>query len=98
MKKSIILALVVLVSLGVSTMLQAQSTSKKKKKKSHHTSAARAKAIEDSLAAGAAPDSMAKLAAAPPQADTTDTSKHVTDMLVADTSQLAYTDFQLDST
>ena len=98
MKKSIILALFVLVSFGISTMLQAQSTPKKKKKKSHHTSAARTKAIQDSLAAAASADSMSKLAAAVPQADTTDTSKHVTDMLVADTSQLAFTDFSLDST
>ena len=97
MKKSIILALLVLVSLGISTMLQAQSTSKKKKKKSH-TSAARKQAIQDSLAAAASADSLAKLAAAaPPQADTSDTSKHVTDMLVADTSMLGYADFTLDS-
>jgi len=99
MKKSIILALSVLVSFGISTILQAQSTTHHKKKKTtHHTSAARSKAIKDSLAAAASADSMATLAAVAPTADTTDTSKHVTDMLVADTSVLAYTDFNLDST
>jgi len=80
-------------------MLQAQSTPHKKKK-THHPSAAQAKAKKDSLAAVAHADSMAKLAvvAAQPPADNIDTSIHVTDMLVADTSSLAYTDFNLDST
>ena len=97
MKQKIILALIVLIPFGMSTVLQAQSTHKKKKKKSH--------------TAAPAADTTATTVAPPPPiyttpkqplviipADAIDTSHLLSDGLVADTSYLAYSNFVMDST
>ncbi len=95
MKKNILLALMLLLSLGMSNVLEAQTGKKKKKKKADVTNTA----AVDSAAIKAAAEAAAKAAAATKPADTDglpDTSH--TDGLVADTSLLAYIDFPLDST
>ena len=103
MKKKIILALLVLISLGVSTILQAQSTHKKKKKSktTHHVSKAE-QARLDSMAAAHTADS---IATASRIADSTkvaqavaDSIAKIPDLLVADTSTLPYISFPFDST
>ena len=87
MKKNVILALLVLLSLGISTMLEAQNPVKKKKKK-HKT------AKVDTVATVPPPDTTKAVVVAPPDDD----SGHLfTKGLVADTSYLAYTDFPIDS-
>jgi len=88
MKKNILLALLVLLSLGISTMLDAQTGKKKKKKKKHTTTQ-----VVDTVAAVPPPDT-AKVVVAPADDDT---GHSFTKGLVADTSYLAYTDFGIDS-
>ncbi len=98
MKKNIVFALLMLMSLGISTALVAQSSGKKKKKK-HKTTAA----TTDSVVAVPPPaDTTAKLNAntsggfpTPPDG-VMDTSH--SDGLVADTTAMDYLNFPLDST
>jgi gliding motility associated protien GldN len=92
MKKNIILGLLVLFSLGISTVLFAQSHSKKKKKKKTKTEHT---VNTDSIAAARAMDSIAKANTAVVPVDT---SHSFTDGLVADTSYLSYTNIVLDTT
>lgn len=90
MKKNVILALLVLLSLGISTILQAQDPVKKK----HHKK--KKKATIDTVVTAAPPVDTAKpVAVAPPVDD--DTGHIFTKGLVADTSIFAYTDFPIDS-
>src|ERR1039458_7850158 len=93
MKKNVILALLLLLAVGISTVLDAQTGSKKKKKKKkakvEHT------INTDSIAAARFQDSLAKVVANTPPPDT---SHSLTEGLVADTSYLAYNDFPLDTT
>lgn len=102
MKKNIVLALLLLISLGMSTVLTAQDTTvkKKKKKKTHHTTQA---AADSAATARTAVDTTTKQPVAvtnlpsPPDGILAD-SGH-TDGLVADTtSDLSYLNFSLDST
>jgi len=94
-KNQFILALIVLFSLGISTVLMAQ-THKKKKKKKHSTEQSAAEA--DSIAAARSRDSLAHIAAATPAAEPVDTAGHqLTDGLVADTSYLSMSNIELDT-
>ena len=87
MKKTIVFALLVFLSLGISTLLEAQTHKKKHKKK--------AKAVVvDTVVAAPPVDTVKPVAVAPPDDDTGHT---FTKGLVADTSMLAYTDFPIDS-
>jgi len=104
MKKKTILAMMLLILLGVSTVLQAQSSGKKKKKKkakTTHISKAE-QARMDSMAAMRAADSIAtagKIADSTKAAQViADSIAKIPDLLVADTSTMAYYSFPLDST
>lgn len=89
MKKNVILALIVLLSLGISTMLEAQNPGKKKKRKKKQNTVQ-----VDTVATVPPPDTAKPVVVAPPDDD----SGHLfTKGLVADTSYLAYTDFPIDS-
>ena len=90
MKRNIILALMVLISLSASTGSHAQSKKKKKKKT---TAAADATPAMDTAAK--APVATAPPATLPPDGGL-DSGR--TDLLVADSSTFAYIDFPLDST
>jgi len=96
MKKfNVILVLVVLFTLGISTVMVANPKKKKKKK------GATEQAIADSIAAANTRDSLARIASATPApaaADAPDTTNHqLTDGLVADTSYLSLSGIELDT-
>lgn len=94
MKKNVILAFLLLFAIGLSTVMEAQTAPKKKKKKKKPAKTEQV-VNTDSINAAREQDSLAKVAAATPPPDTT---RSVTDGLVADTSYLAYTDLVLDTT
>lgn len=92
MKKNVVIAFVLLLALGMSGVLEAQTSKKKKKKK-------KAKVEQtvntDSIEAARVQDSISKALAAIPPPEPEDT---LTRGLVADTSYLAYNDLVLDTT
>lgn len=90
MKKHIALALMLLLSLGICTVLDAQSTGKKKKKKKKKQDT-----VQVDTVVAAPPVDTAKPVVVAPVDD--DTGHLFTKGLVADTSYLAYTDFPIDS-
>jgi len=102
MKRKIILGLLVLFSVGVSTVLQAQTTGKKKKKKKTTTTQT-AKTDSTTSTSGAAGGAATGATTTAPQGPTPpdgaiDSSFGLTDGLVADTTVAAYADFPMDST
>jgi len=96
MKKiNVICVVLLLFSLGISTVLMAQ-THKKKKKKKHTTEQSTAEA--DSIAAAHSRDSLARIAASTPAAEPVDTSHQLSDGLVADTGgYLSMANISLDT-
>jgi gliding motility associated protien GldN len=86
--------LLVLFSLGISTVLMGQTHHKKKK---HHKTKAEQQAEADSIAAEHTKDSLAKIAAAAPAPEPVDTTHQYTDGLVADTSYQPFQNIELDS-
>jgi len=77
-----ICVVMLLFSLGISTVMMAQTHKKKKKKHTTEQNTAEA----DSIAAARSRDSLARIAAATPAAEPVDTSHQLTDGLVADTT------------
>jgi gliding motility associated protien GldN len=94
-KVNIILALFVLLSLGISTVLMAQSSGKKKKRKKSKSAQI---ATADSINAERTRDSLSRVAISTPVAEPIDTSHQLTDGLVADTSFLSMSNIELDTT
>jgi len=97
-KRNIVLALLLLLAIGISNVLEAQSSGKHHKKKKKKTQQV---VNTDSLEAAHVADSVAKaqaaVAANSAASDVPDTS-HLSEGLVADTSYLSYTRFTMDST
>ncbi len=94
MKKNIVIALVLLLAIGMSNVLDAQTSPKKKKKKKKAT--VEHQVNTDSIENARIMDSTAKaLSMLPPPVDT---ANALTNGLVADTSYLAYNDMVLDTT
>jgi len=92
MRKKIIIALLLLLSTGVSTILLAQTHKKKHSKKKPKT------AIADTTAAMPVMDTAKTVAATPPPPQDGVLDSTHTDGLIADTSQLSFLYFPLDST
>ena len=89
-RKNIVFALLVLISLGISTVLTAQSTPKKKKKKHKTTKVAK---VDTTAVVDTTPKQAVAAAPAEPLPDSTHT-----DGLVADPGTTDYLNFKLDST
>jgi len=93
MRKNVIIAFVLLLAVGATTALNAQTSHKKKKKKKAKVE----KTVnQDSINAAHVQDSIAAAAAAAPPPE--DTANALTNGLVADTSYLTYNDLSLDTT
>ncbi|MCD6012492.1 MAG: gldN [Flavipsychrobacter sp.] len=93
MRKNVILALLLLLALGVSSVIEAQTAPKKKKKKKKKIETVTVN--QDSIDAVRIQDSLAAAAAAAPPPDT---MSALTAGLVADTSYMTYADLTLDTT
>ena len=91
---NVIIALLVLFSLGISTVLMGQSHHHKKK---HHKTKEEQKEEADSIAAEHVKDSLSRVAAAAPAPEPVDTTHQLTDGLVADTSYQPYANMELDT-
>jgi gliding motility associated protien GldN len=94
MKRKFLVALLLLVSIGISTVLTAQTSGKKKKKKSKTTVS---KKSADSSAVAPVTSVAKPVGSAPPPSDVYFDSTH-SDGLVADTTRLSFLYFPLDST
>jgi len=93
MRKKVLIALLLLISLGMSTVMTADPAAKKKKKKKTKTTQ-----VDSSAAVKPAVDST-KLASTPtPASDAIVLDSGHTDGLVADTTKLSFLYFPLDST
>ncbi len=90
MRKNVILALLVLIAMGMTTALEAQTGKKKKKKK-------KAKTAQVDTVAAAPPVDTTPVVAATTVEDPDDTGHTFTKGLVADTAMYTYNDFSIDS-
>src|SRR5665213_1896767 len=93
MKRNIIIALLLLLSIGISTVLLAQSPAKKKKKHHHH----KTKAVDSAAAVVPAPDTAKPLASTPAPPDGILDTAH-DNFLVADSTVPPYAAYPIDST